>query len=602
MATPGMPDLTGISNPADIFGGKLNLGSGASGGQMQIPEDWGSVTPGSIFGGGSALPPGYNPTTGGTTQSSWDSSSLWNSIQALAGGSSAPGTTPAPASGGGIGSWLNNFLTGNPSDGGAAGLAPYLAAGAGGLAMAKDAQNQATKEADKLSALGQPYTDAGKQLLQNFQGGKLRPDQQAVVDTSSKFSTDLLNSASPLGQIAQQAFADYNAGKLPAADELKLNNQIAAQKQQVRSMLQSSGISDSSVLAAQDQQIDNQAMIARQDLMDKRFATGNQAYDQWLKTTTEGQQLKLQGQQFASTSFEQMLNDSLGLASEGMQPAMEAIQLKIQSDAELSQTVSELLGNIASAYSYAAAGPKTQVNVGGSGGGGTTTGGGGGASGVGQIISGIGGLANTVGAVGKLFGFSGASGQAAGKVAGNLGSLAGGLMGGANIVEGFKNKDPGGVISGAGSVANALSSSSLTSGTTLGSSTAVAGLGQVAPVFTALVAGGNLLMDSLEGKGSENRNTAAFQAAFPGTKAVDYGKASNNPTLKTNVAWQLPDGRLVSTDTFKQLSGAWYGAQYAPDGDQAGWQKKYQDLMQNLPTLPALPKPSGPSLPKWLGG
>ena len=68
---------------------------------------------------------------------------------------------------------------------------------------------------------------------------------------------------------------------------------VAAQKQQVRSVLQSQGITDSTILAAQDQQIDNNAAITRQNLLDQRFATGNAAYDEWLKSTTAGQQTLL---------------------------------------------------------------------------------------------------------------------------------------------------------------------------------------------------------------------------------------------------------------------------------------------------------------------
>lgn len=594
----GLPDFN-TASPSDIFGGKMTIPKDPG---MSFP-DWDTATPGSVFGG--QLPTGIsNPI--GTANSNWasDLSSLLSSF----GSNSA--SSPAPtSSGGGFSSWLNNFLSGNPANGGASGLAPYLAAGAGGIAMAKDAQNQATKEADKLSALGQPYTDAGKQLLSQYQGGTLRPDQQKVVDTSAQFSSDLLNAASPLSQIAQQAFADYNSGKLGATDELKLNNQVAAQKQQIRQRLQSSGITDSSVLAAQDQQIDNQAMIARQDLLDKRFATGNTAYDQWLKTTNEGQQLKLQGQQFAATSFEQMLNNALGLANEGMQPAMEAIRLKIQSDAELSQTVSELLGNLASAYSYAAAGPKTVVANGGGGGGGTASsgGGGGGQSGLSQIISGISGVTGLIGQIGDIFGFEGAGGQAAG-IKGALGDIAGiatgidqgglggygsainsgigladkfgfstpltkgvgeltGSIGGAvNAIEGVKNKDPIAALQGASTVAGALATSSLTSGTALGSAAASSGLGALGgplAVGMALEQIGN----HIAGNDVKQPLVDAWAKSM-GLKPVTIGP--NGKWLKQGgreSLYALPNGKWI---TFSQ---AYQLADRMKNQDQAGYDK-----------------------------
>src|SRR5262249_33110986 len=150
----------------------------------------------------------------------------------------------------------------------------------------------------------------------------------------------------------QQAYQNYQAGKLPDADEQRLQQQITDQKQALRAQLASSGITDSTLLAGYDQQIENQAKLTRQSLLDARFATGNQAYDEWLKSTTQGQQLKAQGLQFAQEAFQSMMSNALGLGSEGMQPVEQSIALAIQSDTELSQQVSELIGNLAAAWAY----------------------------------------------------------------------------------------------------------------------------------------------------------------------------------------------------------------------------------------------------------
>lgn len=265
---------------------------------------------------------------------------------------------------------IENILFGAPGAG-LSGLGPYAAVGALGINQAKDAQSQAQAQANTLSSLGSPYIQAGQQLLQQFQSGQIRPDQQAVVDTAKQQGQTLIDSGSTLSAIAQQAYTDYQNGTLPAGDEQKLQAQVTQQKQQIRQQLASQGITDSSILAGYDQSIDNQATMTRQNLLDARFATGNQAYDEWLKSTEAGQQLQLQGEQFASTALDNTLTQSLGLASEGMQPVEQAVQLAIQSDQQLSQQISDLIGNLAAAYSYAASGPGAK-----SGGTGSASGGG----------------------------------------------------------------------------------------------------------------------------------------------------------------------------------------------------------------------------------
>lgn len=344
-----------------------------------------------------------------------DFSALLGGLSGVPGKNSTPVTSGAGASGGGggVADFLKNFFLGQPGQGTLGGLGPYAAVAGLGINQAKSAQTSAEKQADQLKQLGQPFSDQAKSMLDQFNSGKLRPDQQAVADLAKQQGSDILGSVSPLQKIAQDAFAQYSSGKLNDADELKLQQQVQAQKQQARDLLSRNGISDSSVLAAQDQQIDNQASVMRQDLLNSKFATGNQAYDSWLTGTREGQQLQMQGQQFASQAFETMLNDALGLGAEGMGPMSEAISLKINSDKELAQTVSELLGNLASAYSYAVAGPGNArtTNVSGSGGaqGGGGGGGGGGGNLLSSIVGGIGSIGNLVKGIGSLFGKNGTS-------------------------------------------------------------------------------------------------------------------------------------------------------------------------------------------------
>lgn len=550
-------------NTRDMFGG------GSSYGKVSIPKDPGMSMPnwdkpvsgGSVFGGGG----GYNPVTGGGVYSgggggdlpsgydpvsgkTGSGSSVWDSLQNVLGSVSGGGTNSGTGTNSSVGQWLQQFAFGNPGDGFLSGLGPYAAVAGFGINQVKNAQEDAKKYAGQMSDLGKPYLDAGKQLLTNYQNNTLRPEQQQFVDLSNKFGDQMIQSTTPLGQIAQQAFADYNSGKLNAADEMRLKNQLAAQKQAVRQRLSSMGITDSSVLLAQDQQIDNQGLMARQDLLDKRFATGNQAYDQWLKGTQEGQQLKLRGQQFATSAFEEMLTNSLNLASEGMQPAMQAIQLRIQSDAELSQTMSDLLGNLAAAYSYAMAGPGNAA--GGGGGGGQQQGGGGGG---GNLIGNIIDFGKDIwGGIKDIFNFDGAGGQAA-KVAGGVGDLLGGAAGAYGLFKGIKNKDPASAFSGAGALASTLGKSALTSGTALGSAAAsVAGpLGLAGVGFAA-----TKLINNALGVGKKGAEMGALKEALS-SQDVYYGK--------TMFGQRMPDGKVVSNEDFKKMTELWL------DGDQEGY-------------------------------
>jgi hypothetical protein len=69
---------------------------------------------------------------------------------------------------------------------------------------------------------------------------------------------------------------------------------------------------------------------------------------------------------------------------------------------------------------------------------------------------------------------------------------------------------------------------------------------------------------------SKKRNWQAFDAAYPGTTVNDEGN------------YVLPDGKVINQKQLDDLTGTWYGATYAPDGDQAGWQKKFQDVLASL--------------------
>jgi len=73
--------------------------------------------------------------------------------------------------------------------------------------------------------------------------------------------------------------------------------------------------------------------------------------------------------------------------------------------------------------------------------------------------------------------------------------------------------------------------------------------------------------------GSKKRNWNAFNSTFPGTTVNDEGN------------YVLPEqfnNRVVTQKQLDDLAGTWYGAAYHPDGDQAGWEQKYNDVLSSI--------------------
>jgi hypothetical protein len=256
--------------------------------------------------------------------------------------------------GGTAGSSLANSL------GNAVGTAvPYAGVAAIGMEQASAGEAKDAQYSAQEQALGQPSINESNTLLGNYNSGTLTPAQQNVVNTDVSQGNQIIQSAQGLSQIAQTAFANYNSGTLNAADQLTLNNTVAAQKQQVAQQLASAGITDSTILAAQYQQIDNNAIITKQNMLNNYFNTGSTAYNQWLTSTTQGQQTIQNGMEYASTSLQTDLTNSMQEANIGIGEVNTAIQTQMSTDANYAAQVSTLLGTLATAYAKQVAGQKS---------------------------------------------------------------------------------------------------------------------------------------------------------------------------------------------------------------------------------------------------
>lgn len=442
-------------------------------------------------------------------------------------------------SGGSALSSVLNSLGINSSNLGA--LAPELAVAGVGLAQAKSAQNDAAQQAASLKAPSENLLNAGNSLLSQFQSQQLTPSQQQFVDFTSTEGQAIIDSGAGLQAIATQAFGNYASGQLPQADEMQLQQQVSSQKQQIAQQLGSSGMQDSSVLAAYNQQIDNQAMVTRQNLLDARFQTGVTAYNTWLNSTTQGIQVKQAGAQFAQSSFQDMMNDSLQLESAGMSGLTQSIALTIQSDDQLSQSVSQLMGNLAAAYAYTVSGPGRGAT------GGTASGAAaGGATGIlGSVLSkGVSSAVNN--GISSIFGSGAAPGSASSILAGGsptLSSVGTDAVGGA-------------VDDSAGDIASALGGSA--AGGEAATAGSAAGIGAGAP---GVFASG----DAAAGSAGTAASTGAIGAAagvgaVAGAAAIPFligasGDQANEDGNRAMGAWMQATGVTYKPSATNTNSG-----------------------------------------------
>jgi hypothetical protein len=355
------------------IGGAITGELQSSGAKSAVGDAVGSQTAGNILTGvgGAAL-------TGLATSTLTSPSGKGGSVAA---GQSTTDDSSSPGFLSGVGTGLASSLGGSAGSSIANSLgnfvgsaAPYAAVAGIGLAQAKAGEAQDAAASKQQQALAQPAINQSNTLLGDYNSGKINPTDQATSNTEIAQGQSTIQSAQGLSAIANQAFQEYNSGTLKPADQMALNQQTAAQKQQVAQQLASAGITDSTILAAQYQQIDNNAMIQKQTILNGYFNTGNQAYNSWLTATTEGQQTIQKGMEFASTSLQTELSNSMAEANIGIGEMNTAINTQMTTDANYASQVSTLMGTLATAYAKQVAGQKAGTSSGGAAAGGAAAG------------------------------------------------------------------------------------------------------------------------------------------------------------------------------------------------------------------------------------
>lgn len=220
-----------------------------------------------------------------------------------------------------------------------------------GLLGAGYAQHQSNQTIAPLSGAAGPYIGAGQTLLNRGMNNQLTPQQSNVVNTSQQQGKVLINAASPVGQIAQGLFQQYQSGNLKPGDQAQLDQQVASAKAQIAQSLGPNV--DSTTLQTYYDQIDQQALITKGKMLDQYMATGNAAFDTWSTTTQAGQKAILAGQEFAVTSIDNTFQQAFQSGQIGGTLISDAVHATLSSNQQLAKSFGDMTSNLAKAYALA---------------------------------------------------------------------------------------------------------------------------------------------------------------------------------------------------------------------------------------------------------
>ena len=336
--------LTGLSKAGAEVGGK-ELTS-LAGSTLTSPTGKGASAGGGSTGGG--LSPGLMPVAAGAAMAAPAMSTALTGTDL-----GTPGASPS------FGNQVLGGLEGTmgqSSLGGTIGsLLPYLGVGAIGELQANAGQRKDAGYANTLMNLAAPNLAQAGKLTNAYNTNTLNPTDAAGLKTGTTLGQNIIAAGTPLEAIATTAFSNYNSGTLRPTDQAALDANTASAIAAVQQQFANSGTPDSTMLDSQIASIKNQAEIAKGQILDSYFTTGNQAYDTWLQSTTQGSQIIQAAQQFASTQMQNYLTMAMNESTIGLTTATAAINTQMATDQQYADQVSQLMGNLAQGYARQAA-------------------------------------------------------------------------------------------------------------------------------------------------------------------------------------------------------------------------------------------------------
>ncbi len=264
------------------------------------------------------------------------------SLPSLPDAGAAPVTSGAPAAASTGGTSLGDALTPSNTTLG------LLGAGAAGLYQQSRAQSQNQGYVNQLQQIAQPSLQAGNTYLNRALSGALTPAQQAQQNALLAQGNTLTQEAAPYLAAGAAGLQAYQSGQLPAWQQQQLDNQTAAAIAQLKASLGPNV--DSSTLAAGIQQIQEQAGIAKGQLLQQNLATAENEYGIGTQQQAAAFQAINAGYQSAVTDAQQSFEDAISALTLGDQATLAAIQTAIQGNSQIASATSGLFGNLAMSY------------------------------------------------------------------------------------------------------------------------------------------------------------------------------------------------------------------------------------------------------------
>lgn len=223
-----------------------------------------------------------------------------------------------------LGSGVGNFLT---SSGGQQ-LLGGLATGGVGLYQMGQATKQGNQAAGQIQGTVTPSQNLSNATLGQLQG------QGQVGGPMGTAIAGQQAAAGELTGVAQQ----YSTGQLTSAQQTQVQQTVAAQKAQVDQQLAAAGNMDSSARAAAHQQIDNNAAILTQQLVNQNLQMA------------EGAQTSV------SNTYNALLGDALNQAKLGLTGTQQAVQTQLANDQQVQAALQQIMQGISTQLASASGG------------------------------------------------------------------------------------------------------------------------------------------------------------------------------------------------------------------------------------------------------
>ena len=245
--------------------------------------------------------------------------------------SSPTGTSNISSGLDGLGSSMMNGLSNLP-------VADLAGLYAGGKA---NKQNQGL--IDQLSNAANPFISAGQTALKDYQN--LAPLEQQQLNASVTGGTTQVQGAQPLIGLGEQQLNIAGSGNLPPAQEAQLQQQIQAAKAQLAQQYSP----DSTTYQELSAQIDQNAMLTRQQMLAGYQTSGQTTYGLGETQQTAGQTEIAKAYSDAQTEIDQNLKNALAMATTGLGPLSDAVMLGLKNNTQMQSTMSDLFKSIAGA-------------------------------------------------------------------------------------------------------------------------------------------------------------------------------------------------------------------------------------------------------------